>query len=234
MERNQKIIIGGIAFIIAITFLGFFESYFARFPGFDNIAMVTHIHVIAFILWMAILIGQPFLIKQNKLISHRQIGKFTFILTPVLFVTILLMAYHQLSFYVLGQSNEFIRNNMLGGLISGTTFIVCYIIAMINVKNLRWHVAFIIGSSLVLLIPGLGRFVDNMVDGSFGLLSMIIVPYLVLIFILSYEKVKLKRNIINSPYALIFVIQVIGMVLFLTISPSESWGSFVKQLAEKY
>ncbi len=234
MEKNQKLIILGISLVIPITFFGFFKAYFGRFPTFENVANVTHVHVIAFILSIAILIWQPILIIQKKYATHRKIGKFTIVLAPILYITILLMVHHQLSFYIPDQPNEFVRINMLGGLISGTSFIAYYTIAMLNRKNLRWHVAFIIAATLVLLIPGLGRLTTNMIDGSLGLLSMIIIPYLILISILIYEKIKLKRNIFKSPYALIVTMQIIGISIFLTISSSEFWGSIVRNLAEKY
>ncbi len=104
---------------------------------------------------------------------------------------------------------------------------------MFNRKNLRWHVAFIIASSLLLLNPGLMRMI-NVMFGDGGILAIIIFPHLVLLSILFYEKIKFKRPVFKSPYALIMLMFMLETFLFVTISQSEFWSIFVNKLAQTY
>jgi len=234
MEKKHTIFIIAIVLILLITITGFFKPYFGKFPSFDSVPLVTHLHLTAFLSWFVILIWQPILIRQKKFETHRKIGRLTYILMPLLVVTIIGIVYHQLSFYVPNQPNESVYINMLGGSLSGSFFVIYYIIALLNTKNTRWHVAFIIASSLVLLNPGLSRMVALISDKQTGLLAMIVTPYIVLFSILLYEKFKLKNNILKSPYALILLMFFLELVMFATISSSQFWRNFVDQLAVNY
>ncbi|MBA3986378.1 MAG: hypothetical protein H0X63_07375 [Flavobacteriales bacterium] len=234
MEKRENLIIAGIIIIILITFLGFFKPYFSKMPSFENVHLITHFHLIAFTCWFAVLIWQPILIQQKKLVTHKKVGRFTYFLVVILFVTIVLMVINQLSFYDSTKSNESIYISMLGGSLSGLFFITYYIIAMLKSKNTRWHVAFIIASSLVLLNPGLGRMIAALSDRQTGLLVMIITPYLVLLCILFFEKIKYKRPILKSPFALIFLLFMMEFFLFALIVSSKFWRDFIDKLAASY
>lgn len=234
MEKKQSYMITGIIIILLITLIGFFKPYFGKFPSFDSVPLVTHLHLAAFLSWFAILIWQPILIRQKKYETHRKIGRLTYVLMPLLVATIIGIVSHQLSFYVLGGSNQSVYTNMLGGSLSGSFFVIYYIIAMLNTKNTRRHVAFIIASSLVLLNPGLSRMVALLTDRQTGLLAMIITPYIVILSIILYEKIKLKKHILKNPYALILLMFALELTLFISISSSPFWPVFIDTLAESY
>ncbi|PKP17823.1 MAG: hypothetical protein CVU07_03305 [Bacteroidetes bacterium HGW-Bacteroidetes-23] len=234
MKTQATYFISGIVVVLFITLIGFFKPYLGKFPSFESVPLITHLHFVAFLSWFVVLIWQPILIRQKKFETHRKVGRLTYFLVPILVVTIIGIVYHQLSFFVPGESNESVYINMLGGSLSGTSFVIYYIIAMINTKNTRQHIAFVIASSLVLLNPGLSRMVALISDKETGLLAMITTPFIVLLFILLYEKFRLKKNILKSPYALIFLLFALELILFINISQSEFWRNFVEQLAKSY
>tara|TARA_R110002020_G_scaffold122487_3_gene277867 strand:- start:1906 stop:2610 length:705 start_codon:yes stop_codon:yes gene_type:complete len=231
MEKKQGYIIIGIMVILMITLIGFFKPYFSKMPTFENVHLVTHFHLVAFLCWFVVLIWQPILIRQKKFETHKKVGRLTYFLVPILFVTIVLMVRDQLTYYDPSKSNESVYINMLGGSLSGLSFIVYYTIAMLKSKNTRWHVAFIIASSLVLLNPGLGRMVAVLTDRQTGLLAMIITPYIVIIGIILYEKLKLKRPIFKNPFALVFLMFIMELFLFIIIAGSKFWPKFIDKLA---
>lgn len=234
MEKKQNLFIFAVVVILVITLIGFFKPYLGKLPSFESVPIITHLHFIAFFCWFVVLIWQPILIRQKKFETHRKVGRLTYFLVPILVVTIIGIVYHQLSFFVPGESNESVYINMLGGSLSGTSFVIYYILAMVNAKNTRWHVAFIIASSLVLLNPGLSRMVALLSDKQTGLLAMIITPFITLLIILLYEKFKLKKNIFKSPYALIFLLFMMELYVFASVADSQFWRSFVENLAENY
>lgn len=234
MEKKQKVFIIAVVVILIITLIGFFKPYLGKFPSFESVPLIIHLHFAAFLGWFVVLIWQPILIRQKKFETHRKVGRLTFYLVPILAATIIGIIYHQLSFFVPEESNESVYINMLGGSLSGTSFVIYYTIAMIKRKNTRWHVAFIIASSLVLLNPGLSRMVALVTDKQTGLLAMITTPFVVLLFILSYEKFRLKKNILESPYALIFLLFMFELYVFALVADSDFWRGFVQNLASSY
>ena len=46
--------------------LGFYYPYFSLFPGFASVTRVVHIHAIALLLWVVVLITQPLLITMEE------------------------------------------------------------------------------------------------------------------------------------------------------------------------
>src|ERR1700712_3913685 len=78
--------------LVAIVFLGFWPSYFSRFfNGTNNYSFYFHFHAIMMSLWVAILITQPILIRKKKLAVHRLIGKLSYVIMPVLLISVLLI-----------------------------------------------------------------------------------------------------------------------------------------------
>ncbi|SKB63347.1 hypothetical protein [Maribacter arcticus] len=92
-EKSGYYFIG--LFLLAMA--GFWPSYFAKF--FDGTADFTfyfHFHVFFAVLWIFMLIAQPILIFQKKFELHKKIGKLSYILVPLLFISIILLAHSTL------------------------------------------------------------------------------------------------------------------------------------------
>lgn len=97
----------------------------------------------------------------------------------------------------------------------------CYLIAMFNKRNMRWHVAFILGASLIILNPSLARLVGNLTNQGTAVLTTICTPYLVSLSILIYEKLKFKREILKSPYLLFLLLWTLEVALFVILSANS-------------
>ena len=67
--------------LIVLVIARFYTSCFAVF--FQPHASIIHIHFMLMVLWIAMLITQPFLIKYKKLALHRMLGKISYILVPL-------------------------------------------------------------------------------------------------------------------------------------------------------
>jgi hypothetical protein len=74
--RKIKFDLSGYYFIglVVLVLLGFWPTYFSKF--FDKTADLS--------LWILALIIQPILIRKKKLAVHRLIGKFTYVLLPLM------------------------------------------------------------------------------------------------------------------------------------------------------
>ena len=81
-----------IFFIIMLSFivLGFFRTYFSLFPTFNGITTIQNFHGITLLCWFAMLIIQPMLIRYGKYKWHRILGKASYILMPLVLISLYL------------------------------------------------------------------------------------------------------------------------------------------------
>lgn len=101
-------------YFIALLFLaviGFWNSYFSKlFSGIDSILHFSeinnyiHFHAVTMLLWIGMLITQSFLIRFNKRSLHKFVGKFSYLLVPVLVISLILLAHSQITIYEYGIS----------------------------------------------------------------------------------------------------------------------------------
>jgi len=229
MERKVSILIIAFMLIMCISLAGFYSSYLKYFPDFSKFPLLIHIHFLAFVVWFGVLIAQPILIKKRNYNLHRIIGKAGYILIPILVITIVFMVLHQVKIIYL-KKPELASLTAFVGFIDVISILVYYSIAMINRKNIRWHVAFIIACSLVILNPGLSRLINPLKPG-LGIMVAVILPIMVSVSILIYEKLKYKYSIIKSPYLLFLCCWIIEVLLLFTIPKTEVWKVFVQTIA---
>ena len=230
MEKNYKTLTMLFIAIAVISILGFYKSYFQFFPKFENTTFFTHIHFVIFLSWFAILIGQPILIRQKKFSLHRKIGQFSYFLAPIMVISILVMVKLTIA-NNLSVSNQQAAIGSVGAFLDAVSFATLYVLSIVNKQNVRKHVAFMIGASLIILNPGLGRLVGNTIGQPFGILAMVIMPYLISIGILLYEKFKLKRPLFKSPYLLVALIWTIELALFVWLPNTDFWQNVMKIIA---
>jgi hypothetical protein len=73
----------------------FWFTYFTRFLHLDT--WRQHAHGIALILWCLMLVGQPLLIRAKQFAWHRRVGRGSYVLVPILFITTLDLLKYRLS-----------------------------------------------------------------------------------------------------------------------------------------
>lgn len=231
MEKNYKTLITLLIAFLLISLSGFYNSYFQYFPKFENITFFTHIHFIIFISWFAILISQPLLIKQKKFSLHRKIGRLSYFLAPIMVVSILIMIKLSVA-KNLSISNQQAVIAGTGAILDSAFFSTFYILSMIYRKIIRRHVAFLIGASLIILNPGLGRLITDLTNQGFAILAMILTPYLVSLTVLFYEKLKLKRPLFRSPYLVVIGLWTLEITLFITLPNTVFWQNLIQNIAK--
>lgn len=225
MEKKYKILVLFSILVTAISLLGFYKTYIAYFPNFNNFETVIHIHFIAFILWFALIIVQPILIKKKKYSIHRAIGKLSYFLVPILIITILILVKEKTQRELLTSPNNAYISAFIG-LLDAVSLSTYYVIAMVNKRRIRWHVAFIIGASLVILNPGMSRLINQIKPG-LGLLASVLIPFIVPISIIIFEKIKLKYKIWGSPYLYFLMFWTFEIALLITIPNTSFWKELV-------
>ena len=77
-----------------VTIIGFFPSYFSRLTVTDT---AHHLHGITATAWILLLIVQPWLYKTGKLSLHRNLGKSSYVLVPLILLSALNMVHIMLN-----------------------------------------------------------------------------------------------------------------------------------------
>jgi hypothetical protein len=143
----------------SIVLLGFWNRYFSQLiAGTSDNANYFHFHGIVALLWIAILIVQPILIRKRKLAAHRFIGKLSYIVMPLLIIS-LLMVTHNLA-NLSNVDPTFIDVTIGGNVGGGTgTILLFYIIAVWNRHNINVHARAMIATAIPFIDPALARLI---------------------------------------------------------------------------
>ena len=160
MERGYKYFGYFFLFFVVFVSLGFYYPYFSLFPGFASVTRIVHIHAIALLLWVVIIIAQPLFIAYKKYKTHRLIGKLTYFLMPIIIIS---------SIGVLRQQYEESVAQKVTPLVSFETLytsatellciVIFYSLAIYNIVkgNVVSHMRYMISLALVLIPPSFGR-----------------------------------------------------------------------------
>ena len=158
MEKGYKKVVYFFGVIAAITFIGFYKKYFSLAPDFPGLKNIHHFHALALTTWLTMLIVQPILIANNKMTAHRVIGKFSYILVPILFISMVL-AYHNqyLRFVSEGKSETETLAFVFSPATDAIPFVIFYLLAILNKQETAKHMRYMICTGIVIGGPGLGR-----------------------------------------------------------------------------
>lgn len=151
----------GYFFLILFAFViaGFFKTYYGLFPHFDNqTTTLVHFHAAVLILWVLLLIIQPLLIRYKKFAIHRVIGKFTYILVPLIIASFIGMMNKQYHEEIILQipRDRIIKDLSLSGALL-FLFASFYILAIVNKRKVAFHMRYMIATGLVLFNPAITR-----------------------------------------------------------------------------
>ena len=113
----------------------------------------VHLHGIAMLLWSAMLIAQPWLIRAGKWKLHRQLGKASYAIAPLVVVSTLLLARYRLTQPYPPDQLYFLYLQL--GLIA--IFAVAYAQAIRYRKSAAVHARYMVCTALTLVDPIVAR-----------------------------------------------------------------------------
>ena len=211
-----------IGFLVLI-FIGFWPSYFSKF--FDGSADFTHyfhFHAVAALLWVVLLILQPILIRLRKNRIHAIVGKLSYVLVPLLFISVILLAHHRID-----PNAKNIGFEVWIPFKDLFIFTFGYLVAIIFRKSMPIHARGMIVAGMALFEPTLVRVAFNVLEASYpmGYYLGIAPGYTALLILIFLErKEKVGRWVFPIAIALFFLVH------FIVISQIEIpfWNSFAK------
>ena len=163
MEKIYKNISLFFVLVFIILIWGFYKSYIIYFPTFEggffggsSYNYIHHTHGALMLTWILFLIIQPILIKRQLHNIHRTIGKVSYFIVPMLLFSIFLVSK---TFYyrTLTTATEKDAIGTITGIVYIIAFAIFYLLAIVNKRNVPNHLRYMIGTSLLLINPGLSR-----------------------------------------------------------------------------
>ena len=215
--------------LLALAILGFWPSYFARFfDGSADFNAYFHFHAVTALLWILMLITQPILIRKKKTSLHRFLGKFSYLLIPMIFISVILLAHHRIT----GEESDlglslwipFKDLFVLG---------IAFFIAIRYRRSMQIHARGMIAAGIVLIEPALVRFIlyvffPNSGFAPAGYLITIATVYAILLILIFAER-KQKKGRWVFPLILGLYLFVHSVIVFeIKIGP---WQAFAEWFA---
>lgn len=172
--------------LLVLVFVGFWPSYFSKFfDGSGSLSHYFHFHAATATLWIVMLIAQPILIRKKQFLLHKRVGKFSYLLVPILFVSILLLAHHRAN-----PASPSLPMDLWITFKDLIIFSFGYGIAIRFRKSLPIHMRGMIVAGMALIEPTLYRLFMNVfgVPDPPGYFFVILPIYLILIILMIRER----------------------------------------------
>ena len=138
-------------FLVFFLFMlwGFWLTYFVKIFEQENYRM--HAHGITLILWCLMLIVQPYLIRTKKRPLHRAVGKFSYLLVPLLVITTLDL----LHFRMTGNAGLKTLDYVFVALVVNAlvVFLIMYGLAIVNKSKPTVHARYMLCTAFPMFTP---------------------------------------------------------------------------------
>ena len=212
--------------LIGLVILGFWNSYFSKlFTQTDELNIYFHFHAVIAFLWILIVIVQPFLIKRGDVNLHRKIGKLSYVLIALVFISVLLLAHSRHTIDEEGLGLRLLvpfKDLIILGIV--------YAIAMWNQKTTPIHARAMIASGIVFIEPALIRVIRNFFEVGAPYMVTVGIVYLLLL-ILTVVTWKYKKGRWVFPLVLIMYLVVHMILMFrVQIGLLENFAKWFIQL----
>ena len=222
MEKGYKNLGYFFLILIVFVFLGFYKTYFGLAPVFNAATTpVVHFHAFVLSIWVCIIIAQPLLIRYRKYKVHRLIGKTTYVIVPLMILTFLLMWQRNFNHHE-GENiyTEYLRtiwHEHFHSLCDILLLITFYSLAIYNRHRTKWHMRYMIATTLILIDPTLSRILSSLLHFSdFNAdLATCLFTDLILIGLIFYDKIN---NRIYKPYVFALSLFLVYHIAFVVRS----------------
>jgi hypothetical protein len=153
-----KGIIIGIILLIVLIHIGFSKTYIQFFPKFDGFKAAQHFHGMMMMGWLLMLLVQPILILKGKIRLHRLIGSLSYVLAPLVLLSIYLVIQTRYDVYLeQGRPTTVILGWISLNFRLMVFFAVLYFLAIYYRHKPALHMRYMVSTALVLIGPGLVR-----------------------------------------------------------------------------
>jgi len=161
---NTKAIVVGMGLLFILLQIGFHTTYLQYFPTFKAFNWLHHTHGAIMVSWMVMLVLQPYLILKGKYRIHRVIGKISYIIAPLMLISMFLVT--RLNYLTTVGKIDFkdVAHIQALNFIEPLSFFIFYVLAVINKNDVSKHMRYMISTSFPMIMAIFSRILYN----SFG------------------------------------------------------------------
>lgn len=208
-QEYTKASLLSLAILVVLTW-GFYRTYIVFFPSFDGFQPVHHFHGAILLLWIALLIIQPWLMARKKHRIHKAVGKISFVLAPLVMLSIFLVS--RVTYY--GNLQTLPTPSDAVAIISlsipaAVIFGILYGLAIANRRRTYYHMRYMIGTGILMIGPGLGRILTAYfgLPLNLGVTVTLVAVALVGVLFLIIDLVKQRNYVPNLIVAGLLILQ---------------------------
>jgi len=204
LNKMQQLYFGYLFIaLVPLAMLAFWKTYFSGLlTSHHSFHFYFHLHVVTAVCWLVLLIVQPILFRQKKLVLHRKLGKLSYVLFPLLMVSIILLAHYR---YLITPAPEPVQL-----LIPFKDIIIAiygFSIALYHKKRVLLHARGMLLTGLVFLEPVLVRVFSNYIlRWPYAMYMVMGVIYSIFIIIIISERKTKEGRWIFPPVFLFYIL----------------------------
>jgi hypothetical protein len=203
--------------LMALAFAGFWNSYFSKFfNGTNNYNFYFHFHATMMVLWVLTLIAQPLLIRKKKLHIHRLVGKFTYILMPVMLVSVLLILNSGMKAVAV---NELTFASVIFPVRDFFFLLIFFTIGVIYRHNVQVHARAMIITGIVFIEPALFRFLGGVVFKGMGPVGFLVGVFLILSLLITLIIIERRQKSARWLFPAFLIVDVIVYLILILQVP---------------
>jgi len=195
--------------LLILALLGFWPTYFAQYFGVSiDSSIYIHFHAAMMLIWILMLISQPLLLRFRKPHLHRFIGKFSYVVFPMVILSVIFLAHSRIPFVEEGR----LTRTLFIPFKDITVLLVAFSIAIWNRKDPTIHARGMIATAIPFIEPALVRFnysvLPPMDIPGYGYILTVIIMDLILLILIFKERNQAKgRWVFPLILGLYFLIQ---------------------------
>lgn len=233
MEQTYKNITYLFIAIFIVIFAGFYKTYFGLFPTFDKVTITQHIHSALFMMWFLMLIVQPILIRNKKFVLHRSLGKFSYVLVPLLIGSIFYIAkgfYHKM---IVDVPVEKVVSMLFVPFYQIIDFAILYLLAIYHKKFTPYHMRYMIATSMAIVGAAVRRICTKLLGLSSpdAFLYTFVLTDMVLVALIMFD-IRYKKD--WKPYFISLVIILISQAAYYIAPQTAFWQKWCRLFAETF
>lgn len=142
-----------IVLLLGVAVFGFWKPYFSRLDAAEGMA---HLHAIAMLTWIGMLVAQPLLIRSRRLAWHRRVGKASYAVVPLVVASALVLAQLRIS-QAPPEMLAMQRFILFLGISASVVFAVVWGLGIRYRHDPALHARYMAGTALTLIDPSLAR-----------------------------------------------------------------------------
>lgn len=208
--------------LLALAVAGFWPSYVRRFGQVDA---VTHLHAALMLSWFAMLFVQPWLVRTRRMALHRQVGKLSYGLVPLLLFTCLWLSRIRMG-GATPESFGFQAFILYLGIAASAIFLASWALAIVHRRDTALHARYMVGTALTLIDPALARLLAATVPSLGPLITW--VSYGVLFLILGVLVWRDRGRHGQRAFVVLTAVFALNFVLINVVPRTAGWQEFAR------